>query len=101
MTVLMVGVLGIAFLALLGMARLSSAALEAGRAQIAADVAALAGAPALVTHGPSTACATAREFAATNGARLLSCKTRGWAIAVTVSYRTVVRRAAAEIESEP
>lgn len=69
----------VAVVLLLGgaLALLAGAHGAAGRAQAAADLAALAGAGVLPREGTSAACGVAEETAARNGARMVRCEPDG------------------------
>lgn len=64
-------------------ARLGAAVLARQRAEIGADLAALAGA-VKVLQGPDMACAAALKVAVANGAELADCTVRGADVLVTV-----------------
>jgi secretion/DNA translocation related TadE-like protein len=79
-TVLVVAMAGVLMFVMTGLAAVGGLVTAQRRAQAAADLAALAGASA-----PTDACATAREVAAANAARLDSCRVEGTAVRVAVS----------------
>jgi len=82
---LLVAVALCGFLSAAGAARLGGALVARARADTAADAAALAAADALATgRGRLDAVAAARERAAANGARLVSCRCADGAAEVTV-----------------
>jgi secretion/DNA translocation related TadE-like protein len=96
-TVLLTAVLVVAVLLCTAVARLAGAASEKARAENAADAAALAAADGMalgdvVVH----ACERARQTAAENGARLLSCADRNSGMQVSVQ----LDRARAEARAE-
>jgi secretion/DNA translocation related TadE-like protein len=85
MSIVMVGILVLGIALLLGAARVGAALLALGRAETAADAAALAAADALALGGNSArAEADAADSAAANGARLVSCQCSGRFATVTV-----------------
>ncbi|WP_027341889.1 Rv3654c family TadE-like protein [Hamadaea tsunoensis] len=85
-----VGVLGVG-LALLGLcvpfALAGAASAGRHRAQVAADLSALAGAQRAI-GGAAVACGRAAEFAAANGARLTACRLDGLDLVVTTEIST-------------
>jgi secretion/DNA translocation related TadE-like protein len=96
-TVLLAALLVVTVLLCTAVARLAAAAREKARAENAADAAALAGADGMalgdtVLH----ACARARQTAAENDARLLSCTNRNSGMQVVVQ----LDRARAEARAE-
>jgi secretion/DNA translocation related TadE-like protein len=97
-SVLVIAVMVIAFLVCTAVARLGFGVAEKARANNAADAAALTAADVLASGAPAAdACAAARQTAADNGARLLTCRCRassaetgskgGAAAEVTVAIR--------------
>jgi secretion/DNA translocation related TadE-like protein len=72
-TVLLLAVVLVGLLVAAGLATVASAHAARGRAQAAADLAALAGATALGRHPADEACRLAGEAARRNGAELRSC----------------------------
>lgn len=70
------------------------------RAQVAADLGALAGAP-YVLQGPATACARARELVSANDGRLTGCRTDGTDLVVAVELRAAVGVAHAGARAGP
>ncbi|MEZ0448175.1 Rv3654c family TadE-like protein [Cellulomonas sp. ICMP 17802] len=92
-TVLLLGLMAAVVLvaALLGL--LASAQLARGRAQSAADLAALAGAAVLRHESATGACALADEVARRNGARLVDCTDEGDGV---LGVRAVVHAAAGD-----
>jgi DNA topoisomerase I len=96
-TVLLAAVLVVAVLLCTAVARLAGAAREKARAENAADATALAAADAMAL-GDSVvhACARARQTAAENDARLLSCANRNSGMQVVVQ----IDRARAEARAE-
>lgn len=76
-SVLVIAVMVVAFLLCTTVARLGRGVAEKSRANNAADAAALAAADGLASGAPpADACAAARQTAADNGARLLTCRCR-------------------------
>ncbi len=76
-SVLVIAVMVVAFLLCTSVAQLGSGVAEKSRANNAADAAALAAADGLASGAPpADACAAARQTAADNGARMLSCRCR-------------------------
>ncbi|MGB2758265.1 MAG: Rv3654c family TadE-like protein [Acidimicrobiia bacterium] len=100
-SVVLLAVVALALLVAVGIANLGLVSVGAQRAQRAADLAALAGATRLSTDTPASACAIAEAFAQANGAHLLSCQVRGWALRVRVHYGFVTRSAAAALSAVP
>jgi secretion/DNA translocation related TadE-like protein len=107
-SMLVIAVMVVAVLLCTAVARLGSAVAEKSRANNAADAAALAAADGLALGTPpADACAAARQIAADNGARLLTCQCRGSsakassaanaAAEVTVAMGDARARARAEI----
>ncbi len=103
-SVLMVAVAFCGFLLVVGAARLGAAVVTKARADTAADAAALAAADALALgRGVPAAVALARDRAAANGARLVTCRCGAGAAEVTVEVpggvigRPVRARARAEV----
>jgi secretion/DNA translocation related TadE-like protein len=89
-SVLVAAVIVVSVLLCTAVARLGSAVAEKSRANNAADAAALAAADRLALgRSPVDACAVARQTAAQNGARLLTCGRRGPAGAGTSAEVTV------------
>lgn len=70
------------------------------RAQVAADLGALAGAPS-VLRGPETACARAGELVSANGGRLTGCRVDGPDLVVEVEVRAAVGVAHAGARAGP
>lgn len=85
-SVLVTAVIVVAVLLATAVARFGSAVAEKSRAHNAADASALAAAGDLALGRPPThACAVARQTAADNGARLLTCRSTATAAVVTVA----------------
>ena len=99
-SVLVVAVIVVAFLVCSAVARLGNAAAEKSRANNAADAAALAAAGGLALGAlPAEACAAARQIAAANGARVLTCRCPASFAEVTVAMGDARARARAEVEA--
>jgi secretion/DNA translocation related TadE-like protein len=97
--IMMVAAIVLAGILSLAVAKLGGAAARDGRADTAADAAALAAADALAEgEGPAAALHAARRIAAANGARLESCRCAGRAAEVTVVLGDAHARARAEID---
>jgi secretion/DNA translocation related TadE-like protein len=71
----------------LGMAGVGVALVARHRAQVAADLGALAGAP-LIYLGPDPACARAAELVTANGGRLITCDAELMDLVVSVGVDT-------------
>jgi secretion/DNA translocation related TadE-like protein len=72
------GLAGVVMASMVAVLMLGEAVVAGARAQTAADLAALAGAQALLDHlAPSEACTKAEAVARTNGAHLETCTTDG------------------------
>jgi secretion/DNA translocation related TadE-like protein len=83
--IIMMGIVGVAGVMMLGAARLGAGVIAKGRADTAADASALAAADMLALgRGPGEAEAAARDTAAMNGARLVSCDCGGQLATVEV-----------------
>jgi len=98
--VLMVGVVALGFVLCVAIARLGGGAVDAARAQTAADAAALAAADQLALgRGDRAARRTADSTAHENGARLVRCDCSGTAAEVEVEVAGRARaRARAEVD---
>ena len=80
--------LGLALFAAAGMgAAVGAARVASQRAQVAADLGALAGA-ARAIEGADAACARAAEFAARNGGQVTACALDGLTLQITVEVAT-------------
>jgi secretion/DNA translocation related TadE-like protein len=102
-TVLMCGVLVVAVALMFGAARLGMGVVAKGRADTAADAAALAAADMLALgRGAGAAAAAARDTASDNGARLVSCRCDGSfpsvVVAIDVGVLGAVAHATARAE---
>lgn len=90
-TVLVLGVIGALLALAVGVAALIQAQAAAGRARLAADLAALGGATALNSiTAPADPCAVAGGVARANGAVLGSCAVTGEDVVVEVGVRVQV-----------
>ena len=90
-TVLVLGVIGMLLALAVGVAALIQAQAAAGRARLAADLAALGGATALNSiTAPADPCAVAGGVARANGAALGSCAVTGEDVVVEVGVRVQV-----------
>jgi secretion/DNA translocation related TadE-like protein len=104
-SMLVIAVMVVSVLLCTAVARLGSGVVEKSRANNAADAAALAAAGGLALGRlPADACAVARDTAAENGARLLTCRCRASAQETTVAEVTVAMgdaraRARAEVDA--
>ena len=101
-TVLLLGIVCVAIL-LAGMLGLLAAAQGArGRAQAAADLAALAAASRLQPYGGGDPCGVATETAGRNGGRVVSCTDEGGGVVrVRVEVETRIGSAFAEARAGP
>lgn len=89
-SVLVVAVAAVAIVLCVALAHFGSVVVEKSRAENAADAAALAAADGLALgRTPVQACADAGSIAADNGARLLTCRSRGSANSVMTTEVTV------------
>jgi secretion/DNA translocation related TadE-like protein len=89
-TVLVTAVVVIAIILSAALAHFGSAVVEKARAENAADAAALAAADGLALgRATSEACSEAARTATDNGARLLTCRSRGSASRVMIAEVTV------------
>jgi secretion/DNA translocation related TadE-like protein len=103
-SMLVIAVIVVAVLLGTAVARLGSGVVEKSRANNAADAAALAAAGGLALGRlPADACAAARDTAADNGARLLTCRCRAaketTVAEVTVAMGAARARARAEVDA--
>ena len=90
-TVLVLGVIGVLLALAVGVVALIQAQAAAGRARLAADLAALGGATALNSiTAPADPCAVAGGVARANGAALSSCAVTGEDVVVEVGVRVQV-----------
>lgn len=90
-TVLVLGVIGVLLALAVGVAALIRAQAAAGRARLAADLAALGGATALNSiTAPADPCAVAGGVARANGAALSSCAVTGEDVVVEAVVRVQV-----------
>ena len=90
-TVLVLGVIGVLLALAVGVTALIRAQAAAGRARLAADLAALGGATALNSiTAPADPCAVAGGVARANGAVLSSCAVTGEDVVVEVGVRVQV-----------
>lgn len=90
MTIVVIGVVVVGAVLVGGAARLGSALVARARADAAADAAALAAADMLALgRGSGVAEAAARDTAAANGGRLVSCDCAGLAAEVVVEVTAV------------
>ena len=90
-TVLVLGVIGVLLALAVGVAALIRAQAAAGRARLAADLAALGGATALNSiTAPADPCAVAGGVARANGAALSSCAVTGEDVVVEAAVRVQV-----------
>lgn len=85
-SLLVLAVVGLAFLLCVAVAHLGGAVVEKSRAEAAADAAALAAADGLALGRPvAAACDSARRIASDNGASLLTCDRRDAGVIVVVA----------------
>jgi secretion/DNA translocation related TadE-like protein len=99
-SLIMIGVLAVALTLMLGAARLGVAVIARGRADTAADAAALAAADMLALgRGPADARVAARQTARDNGAELSSCDCDGQFVTVEVAVGVGVLDAVAHGEA--
>lgn len=105
--VLICGLIAVAVVLMLAVVGLGGAVVLAGRAEAAADAAALAGADTVALGTGSRACSAARVVAQTDGARLVECDVEPGAVEVVVELqgsapaalgRSVRARARAEVD---
>lgn len=90
-TVLVLGVIGVLLVLAVGVVALIQAQAAAGRARLAADLAALGGATALNSiTAPADPCAVAGGVARANGAALGSCTVAGEDVVVEAAVRVQV-----------
>lgn len=82
-TVMAMGLILLGATLILGMAQVGVAAAGSASARQAGDLAAIAGATAVLMD--QDGCSTAGEYAVKNGARLTSCSVSGWMVTVTVA----------------
>jgi secretion/DNA translocation related TadE-like protein len=108
--VLMCALIAFAAVLMVAVAHVGGAVVLAGRAEAAADSAALAAADALALGSSPSPCAAARGVAEWNDARLVECTVESEAVEVVVELegdgpaalgRTVRARARAEIDFSP
>lgn len=90
-TVLALGVIAVLLALAVGLTGLVQAQAAAGRARLAADLAALGGATALSSIlAPADPCTVAHQVAGANGAQVESCQIEGEDVVVQVSVSTSV-----------
>lgn len=82
-TVMALGLILLGLALTLGLAQVGVAAVGATAAHQASDLAAIAGATAVLTGGDG--CATAGEYATKNGSHLETCTVSGWMVTVRVA----------------
>ena len=98
-SVLVTAVIVVAVLLATAVARFGGAVAEKSRANNAADAAALAAAGDIALGGlPAHACAVARQTAADNGARLLTCRSSATTAVVTVARGAARAGARAQVD---
>ena len=101
-TVLLVGLVCVAMLVAGSLGLLATAQSARGRAQAAADLAALAAASRLLPLGGGDACGIAGQTASRNGGRLAECQNEGAGVVrVRVVVATRVGAASAEARAGP
>ena len=89
-TVVVAGVATVALVASLGLADVGKALIARARARAAADAAALAAAQELALPGERTPVELAADYAARNGAELVSCACPQQSLEVTVEVSTPI-----------
>lgn len=82
-TVMSLGLILLGLALTLGLAQVGVAAVGSTAAHQASDLAAIAGATAVLTGGDG--CVTAGEYATKNGSHLESCSVSGWMVTVRVA----------------
>lgn len=82
-TVMALGLILLGLALTLGLAQVGVAAVGSTAAHQASDLAAIAGATAVLTGGDG--CVTAGEYATKNGSHLESCSVSGWMVTVRVA----------------
>lgn len=82
-TVMALGLILLGLALTLGLAQVGVAAVGSTAAHQASDLAAIAGATAVLTGGDG--CVTAGEYATKNGSHLESCSVSGWIVTVRVA----------------